>query len=238
MTEPKRLRPFFKYFGSKWSIARTYPKPEFDTIIEPFAGSAGYSLHYHWKNVVLYDADPVVCGVWDYLIRASEGEIMSLPLIRGGETIRTGCKESDDLIGFCIRFSPTRPGKVGSAVLDRIASGAAWDASFRERIARQASTIRHWKVECRDAMCMQMTDASTYFVDPPYIGLGKLYAKSNREINFSALAEWCRNLPGQVIVCECEGADWLPFRPHTIGLGTVRKPGVRNRPREAIWTNR
>jgi hypothetical protein len=31
------LRPFFPYYGSKWSLAKRYPAPRYDRIIEPFA---------------------------------------------------------------------------------------------------------------------------------------------------------------------------------------------------------
>lgn len=41
-----KLKPFFTYFGGKYRIAPRYPKPQYNTIIEPFAGSAGYSLRY------------------------------------------------------------------------------------------------------------------------------------------------------------------------------------------------
>ena len=33
------LRPFFSYYGGKWrSAVKHYPAPEFDQIVEPFAG--------------------------------------------------------------------------------------------------------------------------------------------------------------------------------------------------------
>jgi hypothetical protein len=36
-------------------------------VIEPFAGSAGYSLFYGCCRMSsLFDVDPFVCGVWDY----------------------------------------------------------------------------------------------------------------------------------------------------------------------------
>jgi site-specific DNA-adenine methylase len=75
------MRPFFSFFGSKWRVAPHYPKPTHNTIIEPFAGSAGYTLRYPNRNVRLYDADPIICGVWDFLLRAASEEIRRLPLV-------------------------------------------------------------------------------------------------------------------------------------------------------------
>jgi len=39
----------FSYFGSKARIGNKYPKPIYDTIIEPFAGAAGYSYAHSHK---------------------------------------------------------------------------------------------------------------------------------------------------------------------------------------------
>jgi site-specific DNA-adenine methylase len=55
------LHPFFSYFGSKYRLAKRYPKPQCDEIIEPFAGSAGYALLYPQKQVYLYEVyEPLV----------------------------------------------------------------------------------------------------------------------------------------------------------------------------------
>ena len=54
--------------------------------------------------------------------------------------------------------------------------------------------------------------------------------------DFDRLADWSRNRPGQVIVAENAGADWLPFRPFRdikASPGATRT-GVS---REVIWTN-
>jgi hypothetical protein len=53
---------------------------------------------------------------------------------------------------------------------------------------------------------------ATWFIDPPY-------QHANRRgylckgIDYARLSDWCRSRRGQVIVCEQEGADWLPFKP-------------------------
>src|SRR5262245_39743395 len=63
----RTIRPFFGYYGGKWRDAvRNYPPPYHGTIVEPFAGSAGYALRYWDKKVVLYERDPVVAAVWRY----------------------------------------------------------------------------------------------------------------------------------------------------------------------------
>lgn len=81
-------RPAFLYYGSKFRLARYYPPPRpGDTVVEPFAGSAGYSMRHYRHPVVLVDSYPVVVAVWQYLIRAKPADILRLPLIRADETV-------------------------------------------------------------------------------------------------------------------------------------------------------
>jgi site-specific DNA-adenine methylase len=41
----------WSYYGGKSKIVQYYPDPKYDTIIEPFAGSAQYSLYGdNWKK--------------------------------------------------------------------------------------------------------------------------------------------------------------------------------------------
>ena len=51
---------------------------------------------------------------------------------------------------------------------------------------------------------------------------------------FAALGDWCMSLPGQAIVCENEGATWLPFEPFRIIKGNEGGNGGK-RSAEAIW---
>ena len=78
----------FSYYGSKSKIVDVYPPPKFDKIIEPFAGSARYSLKYFEKDIVLIDKYPVIIEVWNYLKNASEKDILKLPRLKRGEKFR------------------------------------------------------------------------------------------------------------------------------------------------------
>lgn len=73
--------PLFKWFGSKWSASRLYPAPLHDTIVEPFAGSAGYSLRYATRHVRLWESNFQLVALWDWLIHeATEDLIRSIPI--------------------------------------------------------------------------------------------------------------------------------------------------------------
>ena len=85
---PSTMRPFFGFYGGKWRDApKYYPAPEHDTIVEPFAGSAGYSVRYADRNVILGEKDAIIFGVWDYLIRVPAHDILAIPDLAPGQTV-------------------------------------------------------------------------------------------------------------------------------------------------------
>ena len=210
------LRPFFSYYGGKWRAAeRLYPEPTHGTIIEPFAGSAGYSTRYYDRRIVLYDSSEVVCGVWDYLIHASESDILSLPDIKHGQDVRTMRlpQEARWLIGFWLNKGSAAPRNIPSRWMrDGLSPTQFWCESIRQRIASQLKCIRHWQVHNLGYEWIDSVGPATWFIDPPYVGYrGNLYPHGSSGINYRKLAHWCRLRVGQVIVCEGESADWLPF---------------------------
>ncbi len=210
MTPP--LMRFFRYFGSKHQNAAVYPAPQHGTIVEPFAGSAGYSCRYPDRRVILVDTDPIVAGVWRYLIRASEREILSLPDLPYGSDVRDlrVPLEARWLIGFWINpFQTTRPSTRYSRG-GRETDGF-WGPEVRARIASQLPSIRHWEVRRRGYDWCPDIEA-TWFVDPPYRGLERFYRFGPEKLDFAHLGDWCRSRRGQTIVCETGDAAWLPFR--------------------------
>ena len=73
-------RPFVYYYGAKFRLRKKYPQPLYDTIIEPFAGFAGYSTLYPDYKVKLFDCNPDVYDAWDFLLNVTEHEFQSLPV--------------------------------------------------------------------------------------------------------------------------------------------------------------
>jgi hypothetical protein len=65
----KAWENMFSYYGSKSKIVDYYPPPKYKRIIEPFAGSARYSLKYWQNDVLLVDKYPVIVEVWNYLLK-------------------------------------------------------------------------------------------------------------------------------------------------------------------------
>ncbi|MGE0460877.1 MAG: hypothetical protein AB7Q16_05870 [Vicinamibacterales bacterium] len=225
------MKPLFSFYGSKWRDAKRYPAPHNGVVVEPFAGSAGYSTFWAPSRVVLYDRDPIIVGVWDYLIHATAEEIRRLPDLEVGQSVDglLGLpQEARWLIGFWLNRGSATPKKTKTAFSARTErQQLVWSERARVRIAAEVEKIRHWRVFYGSYESCPRLDA-TWFVDPPYVDKGRYYRVHS--IDYERLGPWCRRLPGQVIVCEQAGATWLPFRSMAVIKSTK---GVSN---EVVWT--
>lgn len=223
------IRPLFPFYGSKWRDARRYPEPIGGLVVEPFAGSAGYSLWHEPERVHLYDVDPIIVGVWDYLIHVGPEEVLDLPDLDVGQSVDDLDlpQEARWLIGFWLNRGSAQPKKTRTAFSARTdRQQLVWGERARQRIAEGVPRIRHWRIT-QTSYADTLTPEATYFVDPPYVDKGRYYRY--RDVDYAHLAEWVRRLPGRAVVCEQEGADWLPFQP----LASVKS--TRGRSAEAIY---
>ena len=196
----------FYYYGRKKQIVRHYPLPNFDTIVEPFAGAAPYSMHHNSpaRRVILIEKDPKVADIWKWLIqRATPEEIHALPLLKPGErsTEFLHIIHAATKMAFAFKRIKVTP------VLAR-----NWEIT-RRVFARDVSKIKHWEIICGD-----YTDApdikATWFIDPPYQGEpGMGYRYSSAMIDYEGLAKWCLSRKGETICCESGTARYLPFVP-------------------------
>lgn len=218
----------FSYYGSKSKVVHLYPKPKFDKIIEPFAGSARYSLKYFDRDVLLVDKYEVIVKIWKWLQQASPADVMRLPEPGPREDIRNytfDCEEAQMLMRYMIGG--------GLAFMQWIVSPQGFGAGVaaqKRNIAENLYKIRHWKITHGDYREIPNQEA-TWFIDPPYQYGGHKYPRNNKSINFHQLADWCKSRDGQIIVCENTKADWLPFYAMT------EMHGARFETTEAIWSN-
>jgi hypothetical protein len=234
---PKYLR-LFPYYGSKVRLGAKYPAPEHDTIVEPFAGAAGYSCHHYERRVVLCEKDPVVFAVLDYLLQSNGEDIARLPLLGPLDCVDDLpiCQPAKWLIGFWINNGTSAPCKRPSAWMRSLypdIPSKFWGERCRDRLAEHVDIIRggDWSVVNASFQSIGNIRA-TWYVDPPYQNAGKYYKQNG--IDYEELSQWCRSRDGQTIVCENEGATWLPFVRfcETRGAAKGRKPST-----EVIWTN-
>lgn len=229
------LRPFFTFYGGKWRVAKRYPPPDKSIIVEPFAGSAGYSLRYPDKQVVLVDSDPVIAGVWKYIISAKESEIRRLPLNFEHIDDLSVPDEAKWLIGFWLNKGTVAPSKSPSAWMRAGTHKTSfWGEAIRERIASQQQYVRHWAI-LNESYHTVPNLYATWFIDPPYsTQSGRYYRMS--DINYTELSSWCKTRAGQTIVCEQEGANWLDFQPF-MKIKSNESSRGKSVSSEVIWTN-
>lgn len=212
---PNSLKPFFTYYGGKWRAAPHYSVPHYNEIIEPFAGSAGYSLRYPDCDVLLVDEDLNVLNTWRYLLSTTPAEIRDLP-----DLVNDQCVDDLDvpdgaklLIGWWLNKGCSAPCKRPSKWMRAGGhTNSFWGPTIRERIASQLPRIKHWRVQ-EGSYTWVHNRPATWFIDPPYEGAGKRYRHGSKDLCYRSLAKWCLEREGQIIVCENVGADWLPFKP-------------------------
>lgn len=217
----------FSYYGSKSKIIDYYPPPKHKKIIEPFAGSARYSLKYWDRDILLVDKYPIIIEVWNYLKTASKNDILKLPILKHGENFKHNQYLSDiekKFYGFI-----TKAGSTGERYSVGTMQGVNVGSDLK-KIADQLYKIKHWEIRLGSYDEVENNEA-TWFIDPPYMFGGSEYKYSNKHIDFNSLANWCKTRYGQVIVCENTKADWLPFKP------MIQMQGSMFKTTEAIWSN-
>jgi site-specific DNA-adenine methylase len=217
----------FYYYGRKEKVFKYYSPPKYDTIIEPFAGSAVYSLKNYEKNIIILDKDERIINIWKYLKSATSQEILSLPLIIKGQSLNDTefdnlTSVQKDLISFFSNPSSAQPKR-------SVGKFNIWHEKNRKRLSEDVNKIRHWEIILGDYRDIPNQKA-TWFIDPPYQGNGgKYYKHGNKDMNYDELREWITSREGQVIVCENSEAEWLDFKP----LKNLQ--GQRRKTVEVVW---
>lgn len=194
----------FYYYGRKKQIARHYPLPNYPVIVEPFAGSAAYSLHdTNWqKEVFLIEKDKRVASIWEWLIKEATPErISKLPDVKVGE------KSSEFLH---IIHAATKMAFHYKTIKVTPVLARNWEISKRY-MQKNLFKIKHWQIICGDYSEASDFEA-TWFIDPPYKkDSGKGYQHGSGSIDYKQLARWAEGRKGEIIFCEGLYGDYLPF---------------------------
>lgn len=222
----------FAYYGAKHKMARYYSPPEFGTIVEPFAGSAAYSVR-HARNVdrvILIEKDPAVVDLWNRIMTTGAESLDDVDRILRDET-----RTTDPLLGALAGGSTLRTTLAGTSVAITPWMREHWPW-VRARIARTMPYLHRFEI-CNGSYESSQNIEATWFIDPPYKTdsnaahvAGNAYRESQSNIDYRHLAEWSQERLGHVIVCEQMPADWLPFRPFR-----GQNNAVNTRKTEVVW---
>lgn len=209
------MRPFFSYYGAKYTVAKYAGPPRRGLVIEPFAGSAAYSTRYTPRRVALYDISEDICALWDWLIHCSEFDVRMIPdYFNNFDEVERLPHGAKTLVRFWIAKGRAEPSGALSPWYFRYRGDIncrVWGPSVKERVIKQKPHITEWTCENLPYWKVPMREAH-WHVDPPYNNkAGARYPFSN--IDYNHLAEWCKKLPGTIDVFDNEGATWLPFSP-------------------------
>jgi hypothetical protein len=214
----------FYYTGRKGRLATSYPKPRYDVVIEPFAGSMAYSLFHRPKMAVGLEVNKRVVDLWRRLCSMTLHEIRALQPPAVGEI-------TTDLYWILASASysalDVRQLKVTSFMAGRF--------EFQKRM-----TIRHIgyapnHIHYQFGDYWEAPDIeATWFIDPPYETITG-YGKGNDPLDYGDLAEWCISRRGQRIVCEGPAGTWLPFKKHRNYRGVRVSKGVERNGTEFVW---
>jgi hypothetical protein len=231
--------PIFKYFGAKWRMAAHYPAPKHPTVVEGCAGSATYSLRHNVSNAILFELNPRIYELWRWLINeATEAEVLALPVgLEIGEDLRDVGRRlglPPGAVELMVRWQRNGDNRKETVSIWGGANPMPgyWSEQIRKRVANTLPLIQGWYVERLNVLDVgNLRDPVTWFVDPPYQFNARSNAYGTPPIDYPRLAEWCKARHGQTIVCEGEGADWLPFEPLK-----MNKNMRGNQTRELLWT--
>lgn len=220
----------WSYLGAKTKIIKHYPHPRYRKIIEPFCGTARYSLEHFENDVLISDKYEVIIKIWKWLQQCSPADVTKLPDMKFGDVIddyQWDCDEAKWLLGFMIGFMTTSPRKQATI---RVQQRPRHIKNSLKRISENLYKIRHWQIIC-DSYENIPNQQATWFIDSPYTTGSDDYIHGSRNIDFIHLADYCRTRNGQVMVCERNDADWLPFRP------MIEMHGRKGFQKELIWMN-
>ena len=216
----------FSYYGSKSKIVGLYPPPKYGKIIEPFAGSARYSLKYFDRDILLIEKYEPLVKIWKWLQIATEKDLDNLPILKRGQKISDfNLSENEKLfLSFCVSEGTTT-GR--NSVTERASSKIEYKIKTTKEILPK---IKHWNIKLGCYSELE-NELATWFIDAPYQRGGEHYKHNTKNLDFDSLSNWAKNRLGQIIVCENDGANWLPFIPLKDYWGGIK------RSTEVIYTN-
>jgi len=224
----------FYFYGGKRRLAPFYPPPKYKTIVEPFAGSAAYSVYHLSRGTadraILVEKDPRVCEIWRRVLAMEPSDLLEHPIPQAGDRI-------DDFLLMTSACSNRIARQKDMIVTERMP--VVIERMFRQ-IAAVLPQVKNRVQIIEGDYTKAPKQKATWFIDPPYHvngrpqqrGMGYAEGCNSDSLNYQALAKWSRQRLGQKIVCEQAGADWLPFE-----YLRLARNSIGNKAEEVAWVD-
>lgn len=151
----------FDYYGSKNALAKKYQFPRRNLIIEPFAGSAGYTM-YHLErdkslHAILCEKSDKVFEAWQYLKHATVDDLRNYKIPNAGE-------KTSDFFAMASSASNAFLKSNYMTMSERMAGRMRMELKRMERLLPLMERIEivHGTYEELE------NENATWFIDPPY----------------------------------------------------------------------
>lgn len=219
----------WRYSGSKKRLIKYLPAPPLRTatIVEPFAGSAAYGMHYKPESLVLAEANTDVRELWEWLATtATEEELKELEAKKPTEKVDIRSLELPKPQETLMRLS------ISGAYVGQLSSFIAYPQhSFN--LSGVAEALHYIRRSVRIAADFRETAGlnALYFIDPPYLGTqGNYHDKSKKhdmtgDVSAEDLKAFISGIKSPVLFTYGEGAPEL-FPEFDWKLAVMRKVPV------------
>lgn len=165
------MRPFFSYYGAKWTGSKHYGPPRHELVIEPFAGSASYATRWDCPLVKLYDVSDDICDLWAWLIGCSVEDVLRIPDTFDSYAEVLALPRGPQLLA---RFWISKGRAEASGTLSpwyfqwrNSTDCRVWGPAVKRRIAEQKPLIDKWQIEKKPWWEVEVKPAH-WHIDPPY----------------------------------------------------------------------
>ena len=219
----------FYQYGAKNLLAKYYQVPNYRVIVEPFAGSAAYSCFHLKRNremrAVIIDKNDNIAAAWDFIKHCSANDVREYPVPE------IGSYTTDFLFKTCTSSnSATQNAKM------KVTKRMLEVFEYQRRRILDLLWIRNRISFIHDDYRAFPNIEATWFIDAPYQKpTDRLLknASSRRNAEYAELSEYAKSRKGQVIVCEKDGANWLPFERFK-----TNKNSLDRKYAEVVWYSR
>jgi site-specific DNA-adenine methylase len=190
----------FKYSGNKQRLLHLLRQPPKGPIIEPFAGSARYSLNYD-LDAILFEKNKDVYDLWDWLINdATKKDLLELEKMKQPEKVDIRLlnlpKPQETL--FRLTCASVYVGQLSS-----------WISYPQHKV--DFSRLISYLPQIKYRFTLGGTDylqsaglQGTYFIDPPYMGTSGNYIdgsnkKELNSVNLNTFTEYINSVDSPII---------------------------------------